>query len=58
MSSINFNPAKKIRINNKSTGLKTVLRNSDLITLSIGANDIFYKLGLNMLNINLENKNI
>lgn len=46
---------KKIKINNKEMGLKTVLRDSDLITLSIGANDIFYKLGLNGLNINLEN---
>jgi len=45
---------KKIIIDNKETGLKTVLRNSDLVTLSIGANDIFYKLGLNGLNINLD----
>lgn len=45
---------KKITINNNETGLKTVLRNTDLVTLSIGANDIFYKLGINNLNFNLD----
>ena len=45
---------KKITIDKKATGLKTVLRNADLVTLSIGANDIFYKLGINGLNINLD----
>ena len=46
---------KKIRINNKEEGIKTILRDADLVTLSIGANDIFYKLGITNMNIDLEN---
>lgn len=48
---------KKINVNGKEEGIKTILRKADLLTISIGANDMFYKLGINNLNINLEDKN-
>ena len=45
---------KKIIINGKEEGLKEILRKSELLTLSIGANDIFSKLGItNMRNLEL-----
>lgn len=50
-----INNNKKILVNNKHEGIKTVLRNSELVTLSIGVNDIFYKLGINIQNVNLDN---
>lgn len=47
---------KKITIDNHEEGIKTILNKSDLVTLSIGTNDIFYKLGSQGLNINLDDK--
>lgn len=49
-----INNNKKIKINKKHEGIKTILRNSELVTLSIGANDIFYKLGISNTNINVD----
>jgi len=46
---------KKININNKELTLKNALIKADLVTLSIGANDIIYKLGLKGINNNIEN---
>jgi len=49
-----INENKKITINGEEQGIKEVLRKADLLTLSIGANDIFYKLGItNVSNIDL-----
>ena len=50
-----INNNKKVKIGNKKQGIKTVLRDSDILTLSIGANDIFYKLGITNMNIDLDN---
>ncbi len=38
---------KKIQIKNKMQTLKNALIKADLITLSIGMNDLFYKIGVN-----------
>lgn len=43
---------KKIKIGKNHEGLKTILRRSDFITLSIGSNDIFYKTNNNLINVN------
>lgn len=49
-----LNENKKVVINGEKHGIKEILRNADLLTLSIGANDIFYKLGItNVSNINI-----
>jgi len=49
-----INENKKITVNNEIHGIKEILRKADLLTLSIGANDIFYKLGItNISNIDL-----
>lgn len=50
-----INNNKKIKIDNNHEGIKTVLRNAELVTLSIGANDIFYKLGLSGGEFNIDN---
>ncbi len=47
---------KKITVEGKTEGIKTILNKADLVTLSVGANDIFYKLGVKGMNINLEDK--
>lgn len=44
---------KKITINGDSKGIKEILRESELLTLSIGANDIISKLSTTSLNIDL-----
>lgn len=38
---------KKIQIKNKTQTLKNALIKADLVTLSIGMNDLFYKIGVN-----------
>ena len=49
-----INENKKVTINGEEHGIKEILRKADLLTLSVGANDIFYKLGItNVSNINL-----
>jgi len=49
-----INENAKVTINGEEQGIKEVLRKADLLTLSIGANDIFYKLGItNVSNIDL-----
>ena len=49
-----INENKKITINGEEKGIKEILRKADLITLSIGANDIFYKIGIkNISNVDL-----
>ena len=51
-----INENKKIIIDGEEKGIKEVLRKTDLLTLSIGANDIFYKLGItNVSNIDVDN---
>ena len=45
---------KKITIDGESKGIKEVLRESELLTLSIGANDIISKLGTTGLNVDLD----
>ncbi len=49
---------KKVEIDGKSEGIKTILRKADLLTISIGANDIFNKLGITNLNIDLNDKEL
>lgn len=49
---------KKIKINNKHEGLKTILRKSELVTISVGSNDIFYKLGINNSNYTINDDEI
>jgi len=44
---------KKITIDGNSKGIKEVLRESELLTVSIGANDILSKLGTTGLNVDL-----
>lgn len=51
-----INENRKIIIDGEEKGIKEVLRKTDLLTLSIGANDIFYKLGItNVSNIDVDN---
>ena len=38
---------KKIQINDKTQTLKNALIKADLVTLSVGMNDLFYKIGVN-----------
>lgn len=45
-----INENKKVEIDGNKTGLKEILRKAELLTLSIGANDIFYKLGYTTTN--------
>lgn len=52
-----INDNKKILINNKQEGIKTILRNSELVTISIGANDLLYKLEISNGEINIDNLN-
>ncbi len=46
---------KKMEIDNKKTTIKNALINADLVTISIGANDLFYKLGVNNLIFDIDN---
>lgn len=48
---------KTILIDNKEVTIKNALMNADLITLSIGSNDLFYKLGINSFDFNINNIN-
>lgn len=45
-----INDNKKVLVDNKEITLKNALTKADLITLSIGANDLFYKLNLTNIN--------
>lgn len=47
----------EIVVDDKKITIKNALMNADLITLSIGSNDLFYKLGINSYNFNIENTN-
>lgn len=51
-----INDNKEVLINNKVITLKNALTNADLITLSIGANDLFYKLNLTNINTIFEDE--
>ena len=42
-----INSNKKIKIDNKTLTIKHALVEADIVTLSIGTNELFYKLGLN-----------
>ena len=42
--------------NNTNVSIKNTLIKADIITISIGANDLFYKMGINDMNFNLEKK--
>lgn len=46
-----INDNKKIMVDNKGITIKHVLTKADVVTLSIGANDLFYKMGINNLDI-------
>ena len=50
-----INDNKKIIVDNQEITIKNALTNADIVTLSIGANDLFYKLGLTNANVFLEN---
>lgn len=47
---------RKIEVNDKSLGLKTALIKADVVTISIGANDLFTRMGINDMTFNLEHK--
>lgn len=49
---------KKIKVKKTEEGIKTILRRSDLITLSIGSNDLLYKINNDISNINEDELNI
>lgn len=52
-----INRNKKITVDGgKELSIKNALIKADLITLSIGANDLFYKMGINDMVFNLETK--
>lgn len=51
-----INDNKKIKINDKSISIKQALIKADIVTLSIGANDLFYKLGVTTKTVNLEDE--
>jgi len=42
--------------NNKILSIKNALIKADILTLSIGANDLFYKIGMNDMEFNLDKK--
>lgn len=45
---------KEELINGKKVTIKNALMNADLVTLSIGTNDLFYKMGINSFNFNID----
>lgn len=47
INDINVN--KKLKIENEELTIKHVLTKADIITISIGANDLFYKMGINSI---------
>ncbi len=47
---------KKIIINNKEITLKNALTNADIVTLSIGANDLLYKLSITTIDSLIDNE--
>ena len=53
ISDINTN--KEINVNGKSVNIRECLREADIVTISIGAND--FMKGINLSNFNLENGN-
>lgn len=46
-----INANKKISIDNEETTIKHALTKADVVTISIGANDLFYKMGINNLDL-------
>ena len=48
---------KKIKIGKTEEGIKTILRRSNLVTLSIGSNDIFYKTKNNLISVSNDELN-
>jgi lysophospholipase L1-like esterase len=49
-----INDNKSIEVDGKKITLKQALAKADIITLSIGANDLFYKLGINSMDITFQ----
>lgn len=47
---------QSLQANDTTLTIKNALVKADLVTLSIGANDLFYKIGLNDMSFNLEKK--
>ena len=43
---------KKIKVEKNMEGIKTILRRSNLLTISVGSNDLLYKINGNLDNIN------
>jgi lysophospholipase L1-like esterase len=52
-----INNNKKININNKKISIKNALVKADLVTISIGNDEIYYKLGINDMSYNLAKNN-
>ena len=50
-----INKNEKIEINGKSTSIQHAIEKADIITISIGSNDIYQKSGLSDMSYNLEN---
>ena len=48
---------KKINVNNAQEGIKTILRRSNLVTISIGSNDLLYKINNKIIYENDDNIN-
>lgn len=46
-----INDNKEVSIDDKSVTIKHVLTEADVVTISIGANDLFYKMGINNLDL-------
>ena len=46
-----INNNKKVLINEEKITIKQALTKADLVTISIGANDLFYKMGINGIDI-------
>ena len=42
---------ESVKINNKTVGINMLLKNADIITISIGMNELYYKLSINNENI-------
>lgn len=47
---------KETIVNGKKKTIKNALIKADIVTISIGSNDIFYKMGINDMKYNLEKK--
>ena len=42
---------ESVKINNKTVGINMLLKNADVITISIGMNELYYKLSINNENV-------